>query len=166
MNELTANFIRDIGGWGQEGFMIFVSILPALKIISLFISVLLIGAIIHAIRASGYYYWYSDRWADRMGRNDLPQRRAQRAWARAVRLIQNKQDRAQWIAALQQVDKVLEDGLKIKGDGAVIIHMNEMNSARKLFTRAFQNTDFPLTHESALQALRSYKKVLKELKMI
>lgn len=157
MSELTANVLQDMNGW-------YVSVLPALNMLSLFISGLLIYGIIYSIMKSGWHYWKFDQWLDRAMVQDLPQRRARRAWREAVRLIQNPADRAAWIAALQKADDIVADGLKIKwqeeAGGA------EARDARALFKDASRDPDVPLTHEDAIKALRAYKKAIKELEML
>lgn len=177
MPELTANVLQDIG----NGWFIFVAwfdaILPALKFMSLIVSGLLIYGAIYAIIKSGYRYWLTDRMVDAAGIKDLPDRRARRGWARAVQLIQNKTDRAAWIEALKEADALMNEGLKIKGYHALnaddrvrcaveageLQSLEEMQSAHALYNQTARTADFMLTHEATVQALRKYKKVIKEL---
>lgn len=156
MPELTANFIQDGIGW-------YASILPALNILSLVITGLLAYGIVYSIVKSGWYYWKIDQWLDQSMAQDLPERRARRAWREAVRLIQSPTDRAAWIAALQKADDIMTEGLKIKMQEE--IGDTEAQDARMLFKNASQDPDFPLTHEDAIKALRAYKKAIKELGM-
>ncbi len=156
MAELTANFMQDGIGW-------YASILPALNILSLLITGLLAYGIIYSIVKSGWHYWKLDQWLDQAMIQDLPQRRAHRAWREAVRLIQNPADKAAWIAALQKADDIVADGLKIKQQEET--EDTEARNARALFRDASQDPDFPLTHEDAIKALRAYKKAIKEVGM-
>ena len=156
MPELTASFIQDAVGWYE-------SVLPTLKIASLIITGLLAYGIVYFLLKSGWHYWKADQWADQAMREDLPQRRARRAWREAVRLIQNPADRAAWITALQKADDIVLDGLKIKKQEEV--EDADARDARILFRDASQDPDFPLTHEGAINALRAYKKGIRELGM-
>lgn len=156
MPELTANFIQDMSVW-------YLSVLPALKLLSLIMSGLLAYGIVYSIVKSGWHYWKMDQLADQMMRADLPQRRARRAWREAVRLIQHSADKAAWIAALQKADDIAAEGLKIKQGEEV--DDADAREARALFRKASHDPEFPLTHEDAIKALRAYKKTIKELKM-
>lgn len=177
MPELTASVLQDIGnGW----FIVvawFDAILPALKLMSLVVSGLLIYGAIYAILKSGYIRWCSDRMVDKAGMKDLPERRARRSWARAVQLIQNKTDRNAWMDALKKADALMNEGLKIKGyhalnaddrvrcavEAGILPSCEEMQSAHAFYNQTAHTPDFELTHEATVHALRTYKKVIKEL---
>lgn len=177
MPELTASVVQDIGNGWITVVAWFDAILPALKLMSLIISGLLIYGVIYAIIKSDYMSWYADRMADKAGMKDLPERRARRGWARAVQLIQNKTDRAAWITALKEADALMNEGLKIKGyqafnaddrvqsaiEGGELRSSEEMQAAHALYNEAARNPDYAVTHEMAIHALRKYKKVIKEL---
>lgn len=177
MPELTASLLQDIGNSWLIARAWFDAILPALKITSVIISGLCIYGIIHAIVKSDYMTWVIDRMVDMAGSTDVPQQRARREWTRAIRLIQNATDRAAWIEALKKADKIMNEGLKIQGykalnaDDRIRIAVEtgalntgeEMQNAHALLNQTVQNPNGALTHEMAVRALRTYKKVIKEL---
>lgn len=177
MPELTASLLEDIGTSWLTLVAWFDMILPALKIMSLVVSSLLIYGILYAIIKSGYMTWYADRMIDTAGIKNLPERRARRGWKHIIQLIQNKTDRALWIEALKEADALMNEGLKIQGYQALNAHdrvrvaaaeeklqsCKEMQSAHALYNQAVQDPHCALTHEITVQALRKYKKVIKEL---
>ena len=177
MSELTANFIGDAVGWGQGFVAWFLVVLPTLKIISLGISGLFIFATGYSLYQIFLNQLYSDDWLDRMGVKDLPLRRARRAWTNAVRFIQNRNDRAQWVSALGEADGVINEGFKLKGyagatinerlesatEAGALASLEDIQKAHTIFKQASQQKDFSLSHDVAVETLRRYKKGIIEL---
>ena len=158
MNELVASLTADISSV-SGGFWNWFSVnLIWFQIIGGIISLFFIWVIINSIRKSGYHYIKADIWRDKLGIKNLPLIRTRRSWKMAIRYI-GTSDPAKWRLAVLEAENIIKDWLKMKPLKAEIEGLNE---ARNLAQDIKNNSDLEITRERAIQALRAYKKALRD----
>ncbi len=173
---IFAYLVNDAAQGGLWLLAKYETVLPYLKITSLVASALLLYATVYAMLAGKYHHFSQDQWLDRLGSKTIVARRMGRIWKLAVADIQDKADKKKWAEALKGAESVLQEGLRIKDyqalsgaararlayDAGELTTLSEMREARAVFSRA-KDDDPELTHEQAIEGLKNYKKVIREL---
>jgi hypothetical protein len=170
---------HDMRTFGVALFAWYKTVLPFLKILSLIVSGLLLWGIWYARKMSGYGEWKADQWRDRIGKRDLPQVQARRAW-RAIRAdIAAPASAESWARALKNAEGLVQEGLRINGymantDDERLRIAREAGetaigdayiAARSLAQR--MNIDArAASREEAIDALRAYKRVIQALGLL
>lgn len=154
----------------------YLAVLPIFQFISFGVCALLVWGIFYAVTTSGYLEYTSDQRADRNWDKSITARKMRRKWKSALARVQNKNDRAEWAAALKDAESVVQEAFRVRGYAALndsdrsrIAHeaaeyetLPILKEAQAAYKKA-KNEDIPFTHEEVVVALRAYKKVIREL---
>ena len=155
------------------------AILPVLKIMSALASALLVYATVYSRNAGKYGEWSSDQWRMTMGGRDLAERRLRRLWKTACADIQSRTDRTKWTSALKGAEGVMQEGFRIRGyhglsdgartqaalDAGELKTVSEMEAAHGAYV-ACKNENMAFAHETAIEGLKNYKKVIRDLNVM
>jgi hypothetical protein len=155
------------------------AILPFLKVISFGVSALLAWGIFYAMTTSGYRDYTSDLRADKRGGKITVFQKMRRKWKSAVSKMQNRSNRAEWVAAFKDAESVAQEAFRIKGYSALndsdrsriayeageYAMLPELKEAQTAYKKA-KNEDIPFTHEEAVAGLRAYKKFIRETEIL
>ncbi len=155
------------------------AILPFLKVISFGVSALLAWGIFYAITTSGYRDYTSDLKSDRKGGKNTVAQKMRRKWKSSISKMQNRGNRAEWVAALKDAESIVQEAFRIKGYSALndsdrsriayetgeYATLPDLKEAQTTYKKA-KNEDIPFTHEEAIAGLRAYKKFIRETEIL
>lgn len=154
----------------------YMTALPILQFISFGVCALIVWGIFYSVTTSGQLEYMSDQRADRKWKKDMTARKMRRKWKSAMARIQNRNDRAEWTAALKDAESVVQEGFRVKGYAAlndsdrsrIAYEAGEyetlplLKEAQAIYKKA-KNEELPCTHDDAVAALRLYKKVIQDI---
>ncbi len=153
--------------------------LPALYVISILISGVLLWFTIYCIAGSGYVKSkIIERYMDMFGIGSVAKRRQLKAWKHVVSRMRTG-DPSNWKLAILEADSVMDEVIKSSGyrgvsvddrfkqvEPAVLSNSGELQEAHKIRNRVGQEPDFAISKEDALTILRVYKKSFQEFGLL
>ncbi len=167
---------NDVASGGLSLLARYEAILPLLKGGSLILCAFFLFGAAYSIAQSRYHHLVSDKWLDRFGSKDALARRMRRLWNDAMRDIQSRTDRKKWVSAMKNGEDIVQEGLRVRGykatsagermrmasEAGELNTIEDIRAAHEAYAEA-KDENSPLTHEMAIDALRKYKKAIREL---
>ncbi len=173
---IIANLEGDVAQGARELATRYEAILPFLQGASLILCAFFVFGAVYSIAQSRYHHLVSDKWLDRFGSKAALARRMRRLWNDAMRDIQSRTDRDKWASAMRNAEDVLQEGLKVRGyralsagermrmavDANKLETIGDMRAAHEAYEEA-KGEAASLTHRMAIEALKKYKRAIREL---
>ncbi|MBI2024783.1 MAG: hypothetical protein HYT03_01670 [Candidatus Harrisonbacteria bacterium] len=152
--------------------------IPTLEWIALIVSGIFIWGSVYSIAKSEWLRSRREYYMDFLGMGDVGRWRQLRAWKQIKKRVQSH-DIQNWKLAILEADKLMDDTIKTSGFRAdttderfkqittsFLSDAEVIQNVHKIRNRIAQEPDFVITHDQALEILRTYKKAFQDLGLV
>ncbi len=154
---------------------VFHPLMPAIYVVSILISGMLVWFTIYCISASNYMKSkVVEKYMDMFGVGDVGKYRQLKAWKNVVKRMKTNVS-SNWKIAILEADHIMDEVIKGSGyrgattderfaqaEPNVFSNLDQLRAAHALRNRVMREPDYNLTKEEALQMLRVYQQAFKE----